>query len=51
VANLKYVEDSLAPGNTCVKPGVLQENGAINGPELMTDQNKMTKAMKGPWAA
>lgn len=50
IANLKYEEDNVAPGNTCKKPGVMQENGAFNGPEILTDESA-NKEMRGFWVA
>ena len=49
IANLKYEEDNVAPGNSCVHNGVMQENGAMVGPELITDENG--GKMKGIWVA
>lgn len=50
VANLKYEEDNVAPGNTCKNAGVLQENGSMIGPETLTDENAKNE-MKGFWVA
>jgi hypothetical protein len=50
VTKLKYEEDNVAPDNTCVKPGVPQENGSIEGPEIHTDENS-AKEMRGTWVA
>ncbi|HET7508827.1 MAG TPA: hypothetical protein VFJ65_01120 [Solirubrobacterales bacterium] len=49
IANLKYEEDNVAPGNSCVHNGMMQENGALNGPELITDEKG--GVMKGFWVA